>query len=111
MAGRLEALEKVREAERKVQGEKAGAEEERDRLLRLAKGEVLTLREELQEEAEGRAQEILRKARGAIQKEREEILRAGRAEADRVRTEVEGKMERAVDLLLRRFEEAVDAAA
>ncbi len=111
MAGRLEALEKVREAERRVQEEKAQAEKEQERLLRLAKGEALTLREDLQGKAEERSQEILRKARTSIQKEREGILQQGQAEAARIRDEVKGKMGRAVDLLLQRFEEAVHAPA
>ncbi len=109
MAQRLEALEKVREAERQVRDLKARSEEEKDRRLRKAKGESLNLEADLRQQAERRYQEVLEAAAAAMQAELKEILERGNEEAQRIRAVASGKVDRAIELLLKRFEEAVHA--
>ncbi len=111
MALRLEALEKVREAERKVRDLKAKAAEDKERRIRKAKGEALTLEEELRLQADGRYQALLEAAAETTKEERQRILDGGEAEAERVRATAADRVDGAVELLLRRFGEAVRAQA
>lgn len=111
MALRLEALEKVREAERQVRELKAKAAEDKERHIRKAKGETLTLGEELRQEADDRYQSLLEAAAKTTGEERNVILEKGDAEAEKLRATAANRIDGAVELLLRRFEEAVRAEA
>ncbi len=111
MVAKLEALNKVREAERQVSETKAKAQTEKEKILRKAKGEALTLEEQLREEVEKRYEEILEKARRSTEEERKTILEKGRQDAAAIKAVAADRVERAVELLLRRFEEAIHAEA
>ncbi len=109
MALKLEALEKVREAERHVKDLKAKAEEQKERRLRKAKGEALTLEDELRQQGDERYQEVLEAAAVTTEAERRKILDRGNEEAEKIKAAASSEVDRAIELLLRRFEEAVRA--
>jgi vacuolar-type H+-ATPase subunit H len=111
MASKLETLDRIREVERDVYGLKTQAEEERDRTLREAQREALNLEDDIRNQAEDAFREILTTARERIEAKRQEVLAAGHREADAIKEAARARVETAVQHLLRRFEEAVDAQA
>ncbi|MEE9223572.1 MAG: hypothetical protein V3U51_02360 [Thermoplasmata archaeon] len=104
-----EALVKVKEAEAEVQEMKKRATDEKERILKEAKKEVLRI----QDESRRRADETLRGRLDAGKKEIEvktaSILEQGRQEAAVIEQKGEAKIDPAVSLLLKRFEEGVVA--
>ncbi len=69
----------------------------------------MNLEADLRQQAERRYQEVLEAAAAAMQAELKEILERGNEEAQRIRAVASGKVDRAIELLLKRFEEAVHA--
>ncbi len=104
-----EALVKVKEAEAEVQQMKKRAADEKERILKEAKKEVLRI----QDESRRKADETLRGRLDAGKKEIEvktaSILEQGRQEAAVIEQKGEAKIDTAVSLLLKRFEEGVVA--
>lgn len=108
---KLETLQRIKEAEARIREMITGAERERDSILREAKREALLLQEELARRAEEGYQAVLADLERQSREERERILSEGRARAEDLRSRGMGNLGKAVDLLLKRFEEEVSAEA
>lgn len=106
---KAETLSEIKKAEGEIRAMKESAQKERDRILHEARREALELQERLRREAEGRATAILAAAEKEIAKEREAILAQGRKEAEALRASGMGNVTRAVDVVVAKFQGALDA--
>jgi vacuolar-type H+-ATPase subunit H len=104
-----EALVKVKEAEAEVQEMKKRATQERDRILKEAKKEVLRIQDESRRKAEEALRERLEAGKKEVGVKTAGILEQGRQEAAVIKQKGETKINPAVSLLLKRFEEGVGA--
>lgn len=108
---KVETLQRIKEAEARIAEMVANAEREKDSILREAKREALLLQEELARRAEEGYQTVLADLEKQSREERERILLEGKARAEELRSRGMSNLGKAVDLLLRRFEEEVRAEA
>ena len=106
---KAETLQEIRRAEAEIREEKEVASRERERIVREARKEALDLQGRLRTEAEGRAAAVVRDADAATAKEREAILAKGGREAEAVRAAGMANVDRAVEVVLRKFQGALDA--
>jgi len=107
--GRVETLQRVKEAEAKVQEMKRQAEAERDRILKEARRAELELQDQLRREGEERYSKIVTEAKQAAAIEREAVLDQGRRDGAKVKEESTKNFEKAVAKLVERFQGAVNA--
>lgn len=109
--GREEILKRIKEAEGEATQAKARAQAQRDELLREAKREALRLEDEMRARAEEVRTQNLRSLEEVTSKERERILAEGRGKAEELKRRGQANISKAVDLLLRKFEEEAHAKA
>jgi len=107
--GRVETLQRVKEAEARVQEMKRQAEAEKDKVLKEARRAELGLQDRLRKEGEERYNKIITEARQAAAIEREAVLDQGRRDAGKVKEESTKNFEKAVARLVERFKGAVNA--
>ena len=107
--GRVETLQRVKEAEAKVQEMKRQAEAERDRILKDARRAELELQDNLRNEGEEGYNKVVAEAKQAAAIEREAVLDQGRREAKDVKDEGTKNFEKAVAKLVEKFQGAVNA--
>jgi vacuolar-type H+-ATPase subunit H len=107
--GKAETLLEIKRAETEIRGMNEAAEREKERVLREARREALELQERLRLAAEEHAAAILRSAETDLAKDREAVLAKGRMEADAVRASGAKNVDRAVEVVLSRFQGALDA--
>jgi len=107
--GRVETLQRVKEAEEEVGEMKRRAEAERDRILKDARRAELELQDQLRKQGEEEYGKIIAQAKQAIAIEREAIVDQGRREAEKVRAEGTENFEKAVSGLVEKFKGAVHA--
>jgi len=88
---------------------KEAAEREKERALRESRREVLELQERLRAEAEERGAAVLRTSEEALARERDAVLAKGRKEADARRAAGMGNVDRAADIVIAKFQGALDA--
>ena len=106
---KAETLLEIKGAEAEIRTTKEAAEKERDVNAREARREALELQERLRREADERAAAILRDAEAALAKERDAILAKGRQQADALRAAGMANVDRAVEVVLTKFQGALDA--
>ena len=106
---KAETLLEIKGAEAAIQDMKRAAEAERDRIVREARREALELQDRLRREADERAAAILQDADAVIGKERDAILAKGRAEAEALKAAGMANVDRAVEVVARKFQGALDA--
>jgi len=106
---KAETLLEIKGAESEIRTMKGAADRERDRIAREARREALELHEQLRRGADERAAAILRDAEAALAKERDAILAKGRQQADAVRAAGMANVDRAVEVVLTKFQGALDA--
>lgn len=106
---KAETLAEIKRAEAEIRDMKSAADQEKERVLRDARREVLDLQESLRQEAEGAAAAIVRAADEQTAKERESVLAAGRKDAEARKSAGLANVDRAVELVVRRFQGALDA--
>ncbi|MEE9116303.1 MAG: hypothetical protein V3U09_05335 [Thermoplasmata archaeon] len=104
-----EALFKVKEAEAEVQEMKKRATDEKERILKEAKKEVLRIQDESRRKADETLRGRLDAGKKDIEVKTASILEQGRQEAAVIEHKGEAKIDQAVSLLLKRFEEGVVA--
>jgi len=104
-----EALLKVKEAEIEVEKRKKRAADEREKVLKEAKMEVLRIQEESRRKADEALRETVEAGKKEIDVKRSGILEQGQEEAGIIRQKGQSKVDPAVSLLLKRFEEGVVA--
>jgi V/A-type H+-transporting ATPase subunit G/H len=104
-----ETLQRIKETEEQVRRTKAGALEEKEKILREARMQGFELRESLRGRAEKRQTEILTASEASIVREKDALLAKGRQEADALRSEAHANVERAVDRLIEKFKGALNA--
>ena len=104
-----EALLKVKEAERQVETMRKGASDEKERVLKEARMEVLRIQDESRRKADEALQQRIEAGKKEIDVKRAQILEQGQKEAEIIRQKGQSKIDPAVSLLLRRFEEGVVA--
>lgn len=107
--GKAETLLEIKRAEAEIRGMKEFAERERERALREARREVLELAERLRTEAEERGAAVLRASEEILAREREAVLAKGRKEADARRAAGMANVDRAADIVMAKFQGALDA--
>jgi len=106
---KAETLEEIKRAEAEIREMKEAAARERDRIVRDARRESLELQERLRREADERAASVVRAAEAEIARDRESVLAKGRREADALRSAGMANVERAVELVVAKFQGALDA--
>lgn len=106
---KAETLLEIKRIEAAIRAMKESAGQERDRIVRKARREVLELEEGLRAEAEQRSAVILRAAEGGIAKEREALLAKGRQEAEARKAAGMANVDRAIEVVLSKFQGALDA--
>ena len=106
---KAETLSGIKKAEGDIRAMKEAASNERDRIAREARREALDLQERFRREADERAAAILRKAEEELARERETILAKGRQEAEALKAAGAKNVDPASDLVVRKFEGALDA--
>lgn len=106
---KAETLEEIKRAEAEIREMKEAAARERDRIVRDARRESLELQERLRREADERAAAVVRAAEAEIARDRESVLAKGRREADALRAAGMANVERAVELVVAKFQGALDA--
>jgi V/A-type H+-transporting ATPase subunit G/H len=106
---KAETLLEIKGAEAEIRAAKEAAGRERDRIAREARREALELQERLRHEADERAGAILGDAEAALAKEREAILAKGRQQADALRAAGMANVDRALEVVLTKFQGALDA--
>ena len=104
-----ELLLEIKHAEAVIRGMKEAAGRERDRIVREARREALELQDALRKEADEAAAAILKKAEQALAGEREAILAGGRRNAEALKAAGMANVDRAVQLVLAKFQGALDA--
>jgi ATP synthase H subunit len=106
---KAETLSEIKKTEGGIRAMKEAATTERDQIVREARREALDLQERYRRDADERAAAVLRKAEEELAREREAILAKGRREADAIKAAGAKNVDAAAELLVRKFEGALDA--
>ena len=104
-----QALLKVKEAETEVAKMKKRASDEKERILKEARIEVLRIQEESMRKADETLRQRVEAGKKEIDVRRSVILEQGQKEAGTIKEQGQSKVDPAVSLLLKRFEEGVVA--
>jgi len=106
---KAETLSEIKKTEGEIRTMKEAGSSERDRIVREARREALDLQERSRREADERGAAVLRKAEEEIAREREAILAKGRREAEALKAAGAKNVDASSDLVVRKFEGALDA--
>lgn len=104
-----QALLKVKEAETEVAKMKKRASDEKERILKETRMEVLRIQEESRQKADETLRQRIEAGKKEIDVRKSSILEQGQKEAETIKQQGQSKVDPAVSLLLKRFEEGVVA--
>jgi V/A-type H+-transporting ATPase subunit G/H len=107
---KTEILEKIKDAEKKVEEDILSLEEERKKTILNAKLEARKTLEDAQKEAEKVREEIIEKARSLIEAEKGTTREKWSEEITKVETKGKANVESAVDFLFNEFLRMVEHA-
>jgi V/A-type H+-transporting ATPase subunit G/H len=102
----METLEKIKDAEKKVEENILSTEEESKKLILNAKLEARKIIEEAQKEAEKIKNEMLEKAKVEIESEKKSIKEKWLQELSEIESKAKNNVPKAVESLLNAFLEA-----
>ena len=107
---KAEILEKIKEAEQRMEENIREAEEERKKKIFVAKEEARNLIEKAKEEAEKIKEEIISKSRADIDLEKTKIKESRTAEINSIVKRGESKIDEVVEFLYTEFVRAIENA-
>src|SRR3989338_4242585 len=106
-----ELLKDIKAMERKAEEQIALAEKEKERLVQKGKTESIKSYDEKIALIEKKRDELIKKKQEEIEKKQKEILEKGKKQISSMRKAVKFREKKAVDLVIQRFEEGMNAQA